>query len=58
LNVDKKRLKKDLFEKAITEENLEAKASYDEIAAQLNKFHSAEFEILNISNDVVDYPVF
>ena len=58
LNVDKKRLLKDLFNRPITEENTEEKASFEEIAAQLNKFHEAEYEILNISNDVVDFPIF
>lgn len=24
----------------------------------LNKYHNAEYEILNISNDVVNYPIF
>lgn len=58
LNVDKKRLLKDLFNRPITEENTEEKASFEEIAAQLTKFHEAEYEILNISNDVVDFPIF
>lgn len=58
LNVDKKRLIKELFNKPITEENDKEKASFEEIAAKLNQFHSAEFEIQNISNDVVDFPVF
>ena len=58
LNVSKTRLIKDLFNKPITEENLKEKADYDEIAVQLNKYHTAEYEILNISNDVVDFPVF
>ena len=58
LNVDKKRLIKDLFNKPITEENPSEKADYAEIAAKLNQFHSAEYEILNISNDIVDFPIF
>lgn len=58
LNVDKKRLIKDLFDRPITEENLEKKAPFEEIAAQLKKFHTAEYEILNIANDVIDFPVF
>ena len=58
LNVDKKRFIRDLFKRPITEENTEEKASYDEIAEQLNKYHQAEYEILNISNDTVEFPVF
>jgi len=58
LNVDKKKMIKDLFNKTIDENNNSEKASYQEIAAMLNKFHEAEFDILNISNDLVDFPVF
>ena len=36
LNVDKKRLIKDLFNRPVTEENPSEKADYDEIAAKLN----------------------
>lgn len=49
---------KDLFNKPITEENEKEKADYKEIASQLNKFHTAEYEILNISNDIVSFPIF
>ena len=42
----------------ITDENKDDKAPFDVIAEQINKFHLAEYEILNISNDVMDFPVF
>ena len=49
---------KELFNRPITEENKEKKAPYEEISAQLTKYHEAEYEILNISNDVVNFPIF
>ena len=58
LNVKKTSLIKELFNRPITEENKEKKAPYEEIAAQLTKYHEAEYEILNISNDVVNFPIF
>ena len=58
LNVKKNSLIKDLFNRPITEENTEKKAPYEEIAAQLTKYHEAEYQILNISNDVVNFPIF
>ena len=39
LNVDKKKLIKDLFNKPITEDNPKEKADYAEIAKKLNQFH-------------------
>ena len=45
LNVDKKKLIKELFNKPITEDNDKEKADYAEIARKLNQFHSAEYEI-------------
>ena len=56
--MDKRRLIKDLFSRPITEENTEEKAPFEEIAAKLNQFHEAEYQILNISNDIVDFPIF
>ena len=58
LNVKKTSLIKELFNRPITEENKDKKAPYEEIAAQLTKYHEAEYEILNISNDVVNFPIF
>ena len=58
LNIDKKAFVKNLFNKKITEENLEPKADIDEIKEALVMFDTAEMEIMNISNDVVDYPFF
>ena len=58
LNVNKKRLLKDLFDRTITEENTEKKATFETIAEMIQQYHTAEYEILNISNDVVDFPIF
>jgi hypothetical protein len=58
LNIDKKAFMKNLFNRKITEENLEAKAPIEEIREALTKFDEAEMAILNISNDVEDYAFF
>ena len=39
LNVDKKRLIKDLFHKPITEENTDEKAPYEVISEMIYKYH-------------------
>jgi gas vesicle protein len=49
---------KTLFKKEITEENTNKKASRDEIRKECQRFHIAEYEISNLSNDQVDFPVF
>jgi len=58
LNVDKKKLIKELFNKVLEEGAAETKASYEEISEKLQQFHQHEYEIQNISNDIVDFPIF
>ena len=58
INTDKKQLVSKLFNKEITETNKEKKASYQDLWDTLEKFHSAEYEILNLSNDMIDFPIF
>ena len=58
LNVNKKDFVNNLFKRKIKEEGDEPKAPKEEIHAALQKFHDAEMEIMNISNDVIDYPFF
>ena len=59
LNIKPDRLKREMFPKAKEGETvITAKASYDEISEKLFQFHKHEYEILNISNDVVNFPVF
>jgi dynein heavy chain len=58
INTDKKKLVQLLFKKKITEENTNPKATFEEIQERLEYFHNAEFDILNLSNDTVDFPIF
>lgn len=58
MNVDKKKLIKDLFNRVEEEGAAETKAPYEDIAEKLMQFHTHEYEIQNISNDVVDFPIF
>lgn len=51
LNVDSKQLIKDLF-------NGEEKASLKELKEQIHHYDVAYHEILNLSNDVVDFALF
>lgn len=51
LNVDSKQLIKDLF-------NGEQKASLKELKEQIHHYDVAYHEILNLSNDIVDFPLF
>jgi len=58
LNVDKKALINNLFKREGDTARGENKASYEEIREQIERFNQAEYEILNVSNDVIDYPLF
>ena len=58
LNVNKKDFVNNLFKRKIKEEGDQPKAPIEEIRAALEKFHVAEMEIMNISNDVINYPFF
>ena len=58
LNVNKKDFVANLFPKKSKEEGGEDKKDIEEISEALEKFHVAEMEILNISNDVINYPLF
>ena len=58
INIDKKKMIAGLFKREPTEENPNKKAPHDEIHEALERFHVAEYEILNISNDTVDFPIF
>lgn len=51
LNVDKKALVKELF-------GGEEKAPLDELRSRIKHYDTAYYEILNLSNDIVDYPLF
>lgn len=51
LNVDSKQLIKDLF-------NGEQKATLKELREQIHHYEVAYHEILNLSNDIVDFPLF
>ena len=57
LNIDKKTLGNDMFNRPEVE-GQEKKSELSYIRVQLLKFDIAEQEILNISNNVVDYPLF
>ena len=37
---------------------LKLKAPFKEISEKIWQFHTHEYEILNISNDTVDFPIF
>lgn len=50
LNVDKKKLHKELFG--------EEKASLQELRERLLHYDKAHLEIMNLSNDIVDFPLF
>ena len=58
LNVDKKALINNLFKREGDTARGENKAPYEEIREQIERFNQAEYEILNVSNDVVDFPLF
>jgi dynein heavy chain len=58
INTDRKQLIKGLFQKEITEENTDKKANMEDIDTSLKKFHIAEYEIMNLSNDIIDFPIF
>lgn len=58
LNVDRKQLVNEIFNKVITEGEPSEKIPLHEIRVQLKKFELAEYEILNISNDIVDFPLY
>ena len=51
LNVDKKALIKELF-------GGEEKAELNELRQRIEHYKKAHYEILNVSNDVVDFPLF
>jgi hypothetical protein len=51
LNVDSKKLIKELF-------SGEEKADIDEIRRQIDLYETASYEILNVSNNTVEYPLF
>lgn len=51
LNVDKKELIKELFKG-------EEKAPLDKLREAVAKFDQAHFEILTLSTDIVDFPLF
>ena len=51
LNVDRKQLIKDLFRG-------EEKASLEELRQEITHYDKASNAILNLSNDVVDFPLF
>lgn len=64
LNVKKKKLVNDLFENFIKAQEDEdapvekGKAPYEEIHKMITEYHIAEYEILNISNDNIDFTMF
>lgn len=58
LAINKKNFVLNLFPKKTKEEGGEDKKDIEEISEALKKFNEAEQEILNISNDVVNYPLF
>lgn len=51
MNVDKKALIKELF-------GGEEKASLEELRNRIKHYDNAFYEILNLSNDIVDFPLF
>jgi hypothetical protein len=57
LNVSKTKLINNLFKK-VNEDGKESKATFEEISETIYQFHSHEYEILKLSNDSVDFPVF
>lgn len=59
LNVDEKQVKKDLFNNAALEEETGSKkADIDTIKAEIMKYHVAADEILRVSNNMMDFPMF
>ena len=55
INTNKKKLVKELFPGGATGEE---KASLEVLREQIGHFDRAHYEILNLSNDIVDYPLF
>jgi hypothetical protein len=59
LNVDEKSVKKELFNNAqLEEETGDKKATIEAIEAEIMKYHVAADEILKVSNNMMDYPMF
>ena len=50
LNIDRKKLMKELFG--------ENKAPLEELRERIKHFDQANYDILNLSNDIVDFPLF
>lgn len=50
LNIDRKKLMKELFG--------ENKAPLEELRERIKHFDQAHYDILNLSNDIIDFPLF
>ena len=47
-----------MFDQTLSEEVTDKKAALQVIHDAVEKFHIAEYEISNLSNDIVDFPIF